>query len=261
MNRIEESRNSTYSLPYGIKSINTSDMLEETKELIRKKSKWKVLLMPSTLISLSGNLFNDDYPKVVLNDGLEVIGKYAFYHLNSSYLTIPSSVRKIDEMAFDTTRVLTINFEDYENSKLLNSETEFAAFIKMMFYKKQVERKLEGFEGIKIEQPSDVADLSEEALGAIISSKWTYEILVTPIFDEIRFNNSFGICRKDLSYTYYDKFWKRHLYDKTVLNQQEANNIIAKIRRKIKIHNDVVEVANAVTETLNQIKELSKVKK
>ena len=59
------------------------------------------IYFPETLKTINDNAFkNCNLRTVVLNNGLETIGKYAFYGTHSKSLSIPASVKNIGDAAF-----------------------------------------------------------------------------------------------------------------------------------------------------------------
>lgn len=59
------------------------------------------IYFPETLKTINDNAFkNCNLRAVVLNNGLETIGKYAFYGTHSKSLSIPASVKNIGDAAF-----------------------------------------------------------------------------------------------------------------------------------------------------------------
>ena len=121
--------NIIYKIPEGIKYLNIDLIPKAILDEIRKKSKDKVLLMPSTLKTIKGNIFNDKYPNIILNEGLETIGISSLLNINLPYINIPSSVAEISKEAFNIKKLKTLNFDDYPNSKLLHNKEEFTNFI------------------------------------------------------------------------------------------------------------------------------------
>lgn len=66
---------------------------------------------------LSSGVFGgcDNLIDVILSDGVEEIGKYAFSGTAFSKITIPASVRKIEDGAFDTSYLKTVNYRGSRN--------------------------------------------------------------------------------------------------------------------------------------------------
>lgn len=80
----ESKETSSYALPEGLSAIKIPIGYERNKKLsqvvdyIKKKAYMKIIVMPSSLKSISGNLFYKmKIGTIVLNDGLKELGEYA----------------------------------------------------------------------------------------------------------------------------------------------------------------------------------------
>ena len=117
-------KSDVYELPEGIKHLDINLIPKDVLNKIREKAKEKILIMPSTLETINGNIFNNNYPKIILNDNLKIIDSDSFKKLDSEEITIPSAVQKISGNAFNKNKLKTIIFNDYKNSEILHNQDE-----------------------------------------------------------------------------------------------------------------------------------------
>ncbi|MGP1593200.1 MAG: leucine-rich repeat domain-containing protein [Prevotella multiformis] len=120
------------------------------------------IYFPKTLRTISDNAFqNCDLISVVLNNGLESIGKHAFYSTHSKTLTIPASVKYIGDAAFAGSK-------DYTEVKVDPANTIFK-MIGYMLCDVSRHKVLQCFnmsEGI-VEVPQDMESIGDEAFSPL----------------------------------------------------------------------------------------------
>ena len=151
---IDSPCNNYYYLPEGIKEFNIDVLNYEIGEKIKAKAENKIVIFPKTLkiIGIYNNYLHEIYnvykdknnkwqktlkediiidtglplnyaKELILNDGLECINAYGAY-FNGTEIEIPSSVKYIDEKAFNYRKLKTIIFKDYKHSNILYNEKE-----------------------------------------------------------------------------------------------------------------------------------------
>jgi len=126
----------TYRIPEGITSI-IFDSKKDNKDnyiykLIKKNIKGKTVELPSTLISIYGDFF-DDVINVSLNNGLYSIGNKALSHIKPKVLYIPSSLSSVYNDSFNLEECEYIIFENFKESNLLSSSILLHPFLSNVF--------------------------------------------------------------------------------------------------------------------------------
>lgn len=129
-----------YRLPEGIIEIshdlnrfwvkNYDNVLKD----IQKQANNHIVFLPKTLKKIYGGVFYE-VPNfsVELNEGLEIIGDYAFLNESLRELIIPSSVYHIAENAAGFAYLKILGFSNYRFSKILNSEDNLHDLIVIIF--------------------------------------------------------------------------------------------------------------------------------
>lgn len=129
-----------YRLPEGIVEINHDlnyfgpknydDVLKD----IRKRANNHRVVLPKTLKKIYGGVFYEvPNLSVELNEGLEIIGDYAFLNETLRELIIPSSVYHIAGNAAGFAYLKILGFSNYRFSKILNSEDNLHDLINSIF--------------------------------------------------------------------------------------------------------------------------------
>ncbi len=132
-----------YNLPNGLVSIDFKGR-EDIQgnlilDMIRKESKNKYVQMPTSLRKVNGRFLGDT--KILglrLNDGLEELGENSLNIAGLDSIEIPSSVRLID-LKNSCGNLKTVTFKDFENSSILDSDSELAkSFVNSFFTKEYI---------------------------------------------------------------------------------------------------------------------------
>lgn len=120
-----ESDAGIYSLPDCITMIGYYDTREKETELIindiNSHAINKKVIFPNSLKRInvkSGFLKNIQVAGIQLNDGLEEIYNGSLAKVKIEYLSIPSSLRKLGDKAFDYESIKVLEFRDYTKSQL-----------------------------------------------------------------------------------------------------------------------------------------------
>lgn len=139
-NLIPKEFSQEYRLPDGIIEIshdlnrfwvkNYDNVLKD----IQKQANNHMVVLPKTLKKIYGGVFYE-VPNfsVELNEGLEIIGDYAFLNESLRELIIPSSVYHIAENAAGFAYLKILGFSNYRFSKILNSEDNLHDLIVTIF--------------------------------------------------------------------------------------------------------------------------------
>lgn len=129
-----------YRFPEGLVAIDynfLSDKPQKTQfilDKIRKDVKNKSVILPSTLVTLLGNIFSCiPLLNIELNFGLESIFGIDFDELMVEKLILPPSVSNLDFLADINKHIKELIFYDYKNSKILNNETNLLELLKSFF--------------------------------------------------------------------------------------------------------------------------------
>ena len=111
-----------YILPEGIKRIEGIYYpYGHYAEKVFIESIGKIIVMPNSLISIKGALF-DFSPKfegTILNDGIKEICYNSKITPTPNVFDIPSSLEDCDKKAIDLSKTQALRFKDYKNSKIL----------------------------------------------------------------------------------------------------------------------------------------------
>ena len=113
-----------YFLPEGLRSIycnyNNTDVEDNIIDYIRSKSDNKIVVFPSSLENISGDIFdNVEIKDIILNKQLEYIGNDVFKNQKFTKISFPSSVIIIEDTSFNLKKIEEIEFQDFKNSILL----------------------------------------------------------------------------------------------------------------------------------------------
>lgn len=140
-NLIPSNSSREYRLPEGIIEINHDFSRFFFKsnhnyvlKVIQEQANNHIVIMPKTLKKIYGKIFCE-VPNfnVELNEGLEIIGDYAFLNESLRELIIPSSVYYIAENAAGFAYLKILGFSNYRFSKILNSEDNLHDLIVTIF--------------------------------------------------------------------------------------------------------------------------------
>ncbi len=124
-----KSPRSYYYLPEGIKSINAPSELTSEKnygtiwEGLSKDCEGKNIIMPSSLKSLKGIFLKGTCKSINLNEGMQELELSIFEKSESSTITIPSTVKKVNTtIVFADKKFSAIIFNnfDFANEEVLN---------------------------------------------------------------------------------------------------------------------------------------------
>lgn len=129
---IDISNETYFNIPEGIKEIYGDKSYPLTNQII-VDSEDKVVILPSTLKHLSIS-FSHGIRGIQLNNGIEYLGKRSLYYLYDTKIEIPSSIKKIDKDALCHGRIMTIIFDDYENSHILYDKKALCEMLENLFY-------------------------------------------------------------------------------------------------------------------------------
>ncbi len=231
-----------YKLPEGIISIDSDILSSRVSKYIRREIKdKKELVMPSTLKSISGNLFNSEFQKLSLNDGLEMIGLHAFKYYQGNSIVIPSSVRKISYDSFaGKEKYAYIEFDNYENSLLLKDKEALKEFLRYFFYKRG-KQQLVGFDMNKEVSYPKESEIDQQVYNALKRAEYSYKITTFPRFHQLFFrsisnnmDNNITIDENELYFSYYDPNWKNIIstteeLERTFVTSEEVDAIIDRI--------------------------------
>lgn len=125
---------------------NLQDSSLKLLKLINKNASGKTLLLPSTMLYICGNpLKGAHFKDVILNDGLKGLNSWTFSDIKLRSLSIPSSLKYLDESVFDLSELCFLTFEDYENSHMLNfdDDTVEVNFFTRIFTCKKIRERTE----------------------------------------------------------------------------------------------------------------------
>jgi len=108
-------------------------------DMIRNESKNKYVQMPTSLRKINGRFLGDtEILGLRLNDGLEELSGNSLNIVGLDLIEIPSSVRLID-LKNSCGNLKTVIFKDFENSSILDSDSELAkSFVNSFFNKKYI---------------------------------------------------------------------------------------------------------------------------
>jgi len=124
-----------YKLPEGLWSIYVSKDVKDNKKLmtlvkiIRKEAKDKNVILPSSLKHFYGNLFGNSAKTIILNNGLEVLDYTALSEANITELILPSSLKEVSFSSWPRISPQVIKFNDYQNSHILNDDSQLKNII------------------------------------------------------------------------------------------------------------------------------------
>lgn len=97
---LRKNNSTNYVLPSGITSIHVhKDLIEESyfAKKLRKEVKGKTIIMPDTLVSISGDLFEGvEIKNMILNDGLEYLWDHALDSVKDNGLIPPKTLLYAD---------------------------------------------------------------------------------------------------------------------------------------------------------------------
>ena len=133
-----------YYIPPGIIELDEKEIPELTYN-IRKDSDGKLIIFPSTLELIDGDIFAlSRLRNIFLNQGLKYIGQDVFKKQYLTKVSFPASVEKIEDTSFNFNTIREIEFQDFKNSRLLYnllySNNEWVkVLIHKMFYKVNTE--------------------------------------------------------------------------------------------------------------------------
>lgn len=197
-----------YKLPEGIISIDSDILSSRVSKYIRREIKdKKELVMPSTLKSISGNLFNSEFQKLSLNSGLEYIGPVVFDLFKGESISIPSSVSYIDEEGIGKSNLEYINFEDFEHSKLLNNKEAFGKFLTRLLYLTPTGNKqyytVDKETKERQKAYSSGRYTSSDHRYLLAHDEWYYEYKIIPMFEKLYFNHDIYIDSSELIISFY----------------------------------------------------------
>ena len=121
-----EKESDYYYLPKELKSIdcNYKNTVDEDNIInsIRRKSNNKIVVFPSSLESINGDIFGNVVIKnIILNKKLKYIGYNVFKNQEFSKISLPASIERIEDTSFNFNKIKEIEFQDFKNSKLLNN--------------------------------------------------------------------------------------------------------------------------------------------
>jgi len=109
--------------------VNDSLFLEQIKSNCDRK---QIIILPSSMRKITGNVFGKcSINEIRLNEGLEYIGHDVFKSKNLGLINIPSTLKEFPRV----NKVDVIEFDNFENSKILNNTEELDKFISKYFYR------------------------------------------------------------------------------------------------------------------------------
>jgi len=120
-----------YYLPEGITFIDGFyHPYNSHLDKIITESKNKIIVMPSSLIKITGGLFSSENIKgVILNDGIKSIGYSVNLKSPDKVFDIPASLEECDKGGINIDKVETIRFKDYKNSKILQNSEQLSQLL------------------------------------------------------------------------------------------------------------------------------------
>ena len=183
-----------YYVPEGIRVIRNITLTDKNTyayNYIRQNALNKVVVYPSTLKELYGNIFEGlNVKKVILNNGLYFMSNNPLPHHEK--LVLPSSINILSEYFNLNTTYKTIVFEDYTNSGILNDYYNIAILFKNFFsFTEIVEQKSIKEENIIIYRKFSHVKINTK-LKKIILNDGDQEFVIDPyklLFDQGVFGN------------------------------------------------------------------------
>ena len=106
-----------YHIPEGIIRLTNDERLYKLSENVDNKK----VIFPASLESISGGYIfgNASIKDIELNNGLKCIGNGVFLSQEFDHISIPKTIEKIKDTAFNFMKIKEIEFQDFKNSKLL----------------------------------------------------------------------------------------------------------------------------------------------
>ena len=174
-------------MPEGIRIIEAGyHPFDEVATRIYNQMKGKVVIFPDSLKEVHG--FAGDIKGVILNDGLEYIGKYGDLNAVEECI-IPSSLKTYNIGGLDFRNTKTIIFKDYKKSPILNSPKRLGRFLCDVLYADVIKIKQQKKEGQFVGYKADVKLVPRKHIDYLILEDNNGERIVLSLKD-IKFHTT-----------------------------------------------------------------------
>lgn len=202
----------TYEFPEGLIELNLPEYQIQLKvndalflEQIKSNCDGKqIIILPSSMRKITGDVFGKCViNSITLNEGLEYIGDDVLKNQNLNLINIPSTLKEFPRV----NKVDVIEFDNFENSKILNNLEELDKVIAKYFY------RVHRFEWNSME---DVIEIGTSIKQIVLNSK--------------NFSKKVNIDCKDLKFVFSPLSW----LESVDLNPDDYYEIKKKFEEKIK---------------------------
>ena len=248
-----------YKLPEGIVEMDLNRIRKDNVELyayIMGKAYFKhTLLLPSSLRKMDNTILKA-YKEIILNDGLEEINNTYFDYIRTdsiNSITIPASLKKIDNNVFCHREINYLIFKDFKNSKILNNRNELRKIIRSII-EKMIEKNKEL--NIQLEKEFKKNNLNEGDKIPLLFDESSLPVKNITLLDEE--NKAYDIHLSNLL-----KITKVGMYNWYYKEKREEKNaviVIGKLRLIYKFINNLYDEIEKITGYKIEKKETTKKK-